>query len=49
MREYTYPNTPTGEQQAHVERRAWIISGFQVSLIALDPSRDVFTFDLYTD
>lgn len=45
--EYTYPGTQAGEIEAHIARRAMIKSGFTVSLIALDPSRDVFAFDRY--
>ncbi len=43
MREYTYVN----ESDARADRRAWIESGKSVSLIAYDPSRDRYTFDVY--
>jgi hypothetical protein len=45
--EYTYSNTAPGENLARMERRAFIARGFDVSLIALDPTRNVFTYDVY--
>lgn len=42
MSEYTF----TSERQAHDARRKYINAGRPVSLIAFDPSRNVYTFDV---
>lgn len=41
MTEHTYPH----ETDAHSARRQLIQKGRQVSLIAFDPSRNVYVFD----
>lgn len=44
-KEYTF----TGETSAYVARREMLRSGFNVSLIAYDPSRNVYAFDVITE
>ena len=39
--------TFTTEDQARTTRREYIDKGFRVSLLALDPARDLYVFDLY--
>lgn len=39
--------TFTQESDAHAARRAMIDQGRRVSLVALDPSRDLYVFDAY--
>lgn len=39
--------TFTQERDAHAARRAMIREGHKVSLVALDPSRDLYVFDAY--
>lgn len=43
MKEYVFAN----ECAAHDERRKFINRNFSVSLIAFDPSRDAYVFDVY--
>lgn len=42
-KEHTY----TDETEAHRKRREFIRLGFSVSLIAYDPSRERFVFDVF--
>ncbi len=44
LKEFTYAN----EQDAHKARRRMIDRGRRVSLIALDPARDLYVFDAET-
>lgn len=41
--EFTYPS----EDRARMVRREAIIAGRQVSLIAYDPTRNAYVFDVY--
>ena len=43
MREYGYHSSA----EAHRERRKWIQRGRTVSLVAYDPERDLYVFDVY--
>ena len=38
--------TATTEEEAHHKRGKLIVLGFQVSLIAYDPCRDLYVFDV---